>query len=156
MILGFLHPVRQFCEYFSERTVNVTDIQNGDVKAVSWKDESIVFYMQMSADHSDADLLETLPLCIAHMLANPEDDTDAPYAFSGYCSGFARTRHELNITQADIERVCREQTPQLPHMLNAILQMRLIGDDDGTIAIAVGTLKGALSGIRYESHWAQN
>ena len=156
MNLGYLHPVQQFCNAFTELTVNVTDTINGDVDLISLNDYSTNFFMKMSTDYSDVDLLETLPLCIAYMLAHPEDETDVPFAFQTYTYEFSTRSVRANFTQMDIERVCGDQARQLPHMLNAILQMRMIGDDDGIIAIAVGTLKGALSDIRYQDSRLQD
>jgi len=135
------NPVYQFCEHVREVTIIATNNVDGDSLTIRLSDDSILTFMQMSTDFSDTDLLSALPLCIAYMLTEPFDDSAAPYAFHTYSGEFWR---RLQLTTEDIFRVCGNQAVHLPYMLNAILQMRLIQDDDGTMSLAVGDLKMAL------------
>lgn len=149
MSLGYLHPINQFCDYFKDRAVTVVNQVIGSVSILNSSDTTILHCIASASDFKDEDLLSILPLCIAYMLSHPEDDCEAPYAFLTYCQEFDRLSSRMDLTDENLSETCGEQTAQLLHMVNAILQMRLIQDDDGTISIAVGVMKRALSGIRY-------
>ena len=143
--------VQQFCGYFQELTVSTYDKINGEQEVLSLQSDNVRSYMLLSCDYADQTLLEALPLCIAYMLDDDYDDAVGQYAFGTYCDTFSRNCGTLKISSEDLFRVCGEWAEQLPQVLNKLLQMRLDEDSDGTIAVAVGTLKGALAYIAWNS-----